>query len=436
MRSKKQVDKKSLSLPLDLVIEILLKLRSRSVPKLICVSKQWSSIIKGKYFTDLYLTRSSSRPLLLLVFYRHDTLLFHSYSQDNPSSDHSISLNSFSTNSTSSNTVPRYQISPPVHGLICCRVRDSKIIIGNPNTGQCLTLPGDVTWTTYDRIFFGYDPLNDLYKVFSMCFGVDKNGYTINKDHRVFTLGDDKAWRVIECKYPYYPRSQGLCKNGFLYYIAVCGGLDPRKVVMCIDMRSEEFSLITLPEDILQMWCNYDLVSYNGKIALVLILSWTCKFELWVLTDVNKHQWTTCYFMVPSWAVLVGNNEIRCMGTISTDEIIFELYTLSESTYPFWSLFYLWNVMLMDYANATFIDGNSQRPSQRSTPYRSTQAMSRRRLPGGVRTVFGAAAPANSGDGRWQLQRRVVFTCVSSGARTTLSPADLPTSAFDSSSRF
>nr|VDC61069.1 unnamed protein product [Brassica rapa] len=244
MRSKEGDDTESLSLPVDLIIEILTKLPPRSLSRLICLSKLWLSIIHGKYFNDLYLTRSSTRPRLLLHRYCHDTRRSH-YS----SLSGGLSLGD-------SITLPGCQISPPVHGLICCVDHDSR--------------------------------------------------------------GAQESWRVIECKYPYYPGTQGICYNGVVYYGAWSNLTDRRSVVVGFDLRSEEFSLITLPEDV-QIISRFesDLVRYNGKIALVNV-SLTRKFDLWVLMDVKKHEWSKYSVVAPTC------DFFRCRGTIETGELIFE----------------------------------------------------------------------------------------------------------------
>uniref|UniRef100_M4EEB8 F-box domain-containing protein n=1 Tax=Brassica campestris TaxID=3711 RepID=M4EEB8_BRACM len=250
MRSKEGDDTESLSLPVDLIIEILTKLPPRSLSRLICVSKLWLSIIHGKYFNDLYLTRSSTRPRLLLHRYCHDTRRSHYSSlSSEPSLGDSI-------------TLPGCQISPPVRGLICCVDHDSR--------------------------------------------------------------GAQESWRVIECKYPYYPGTQGICYNGVVYYGAWSNLTDRRSVVVGFDLRSEEFSLITLPEDV-QIISRFesDLVRYNGKIALVNV-SLTRKFDLWVLMDVKKHEWSKYSVVAPTC------DFFRCRGTIETGELIFEQFYFGD----------------------------------------------------------------------------------------------------------
>ncbi|KAG2243065.1 hypothetical protein Bca4012_060911 [Brassica carinata] len=305
MRSKEGDETESRSLPVDLIIEILTKLPPRSLSRLICVSKLWLSIIHGKYFNDLYLTRSSTRPRLLLHRYSHDTRSSH-YS--------SLSKNQLSL--VDSVTLPGLQISPPVRGLICCVDHYSSIVvIGNPSTGQFLTLTDVIT----DQIFFGYDPVNDLYKVLSMNFVHNIDRSVVIEKSQVLTLGGgQESWRMIECKYPYYPGTQGKCHNGVVYYGAWSNLTDRRSVVVCFDLRSEEFSLITLPEDVqIVSYIESDLVSYNGKIALVNV-SRNCEFDLWVLMDVKRHEWSKYSVVVPTC------DFFRCRGTIETGELIFE----------------------------------------------------------------------------------------------------------------
>ncbi|XP_010476674.1 PREDICTED: F-box protein At1g31080-like isoform X1 [Camelina sativa] len=57
----------SVSLPNDLIYEILSRLPAKSIKRFRCVSKLWESIICRKDFTELFHTRSLSNPRLLLI---------------------------------------------------------------------------------------------------------------------------------------------------------------------------------------------------------------------------------------------------------------------------------------------------------------------------------------------------------------------------------
>ncbi|CAL9216908.1 unnamed protein product, partial [Arabidopsis halleri] len=51
----------------DLFLEIFSRLPTYSVGRSRCVSKQWASILGRQDFTELFLTKSSTRPRLLFA---------------------------------------------------------------------------------------------------------------------------------------------------------------------------------------------------------------------------------------------------------------------------------------------------------------------------------------------------------------------------------
>ncbi|CAA7047385.1 unnamed protein product [Microthlaspi erraticum] len=71
----------------------------------------------------------------------------------------------------------------------------------------------------------------------------------VSGEHQVFTLGAQNTWRMIECKCPHLPITQGICKNGVVYYRAWSFTPDKKyQVVVSLDMKSEGFNLMTLPD--------------------------------------------------------------------------------------------------------------------------------------------------------------------------------------------
>ncbi|KAL1211627.1 putative F-box protein [Cardamine amara subsp. amara] len=108
-------------LPMDLTVEILIKCPTKCISKVLFVSKRWSSIIRGKDFTNMYLTRSSTRPrLLFFVYCIYKKMQFlQSCSQEDPSSDHHRVDITRDPNHI-------YAFSPPVRGLICRQNDDWK----------------------------------------------------------------------------------------------------------------------------------------------------------------------------------------------------------------------------------------------------------------------------------------------------------------------
>ncbi|XP_010468006.1 PREDICTED: F-box/kelch-repeat protein At3g04660-like [Camelina sativa] len=322
-RSKKHDETHSFPfIPQDLIVQILLNVPARSTARFVIVSKEWFSIIRSKDFTRLYLTRSSTRPRLLFSVYNHfhrqGKQFLQSFFQQDPSSDHHQRVYITSHHSH------LYGFSPPVRGLIC-RKCGTNVIIGNPSTGQFLPLPRVKTYRRGLFTFFGYDPVNDVYKVLCMTVlhGHQRRGSRyVSEEHQVFTLGAKQKWRMIKCKRSHLPPpyTRGICINGVVHYFA---WIEYAAYLVRFDLSSEDFSFIKLPQEI---EC---LVNYNGKIALTKQCMSNSKLDIWVLEDASKGIWSKFSVLVPSWTDLVGNNDFVFRGTLSTGELIFAPLSVS-----------------------------------------------------------------------------------------------------------
>ncbi|CDY42788.1 BnaC01g22780D [Brassica napus] len=53
-------------IPTDVIVDIFSRLPLKSIAICRCVSKLWASVLRLPYFTELFLTKSSSRPPQLL----------------------------------------------------------------------------------------------------------------------------------------------------------------------------------------------------------------------------------------------------------------------------------------------------------------------------------------------------------------------------------
>ncbi|KAF8053466.1 hypothetical protein N665_1412s0008 [Sinapis alba] len=310
-------------IPLDLIVEILLKVPTKSVASLVFVSRKWLTLIRGKDFINLYLSRSSPRLLLAVFGNNVEEQFLQTCSQVDPSSDHhrlditphKDDLDAF---------------SPPIRGLFC-RQMGSKIMIGNPSTGQLLTLPRVKTTRRGILSLFGYDPVNDVYKVLCMTIlqgRQRRESRVVSEEHQVYTLGGaQRKWRMIECKHPHLPPpppcviTKGICINGVLYYYA---WIKSEASLISFDLISEEFNAIKLPEDIP---C---IVNYTGKVAITTWPTRNGEVHLWILEDANKQEWSKVSIVVPCWIDLIDiQHGYRFRGTLATGELIF-----TPSTYP------------------------------------------------------------------------------------------------------
>ncbi|XP_023633759.1 putative F-box protein At4g29970 [Capsella rubella] len=126
------------NIPQELILEILLKSSAESIAILCFVCKRWLSIIRDKDFTELYLTRASTRPRLLFIVHLRDIHSFISRSLEDPNSDCYRATLTPKPDS-------RYWFSPPVRGLICCFKDGLRKVIGTEEY-QVFTLRAKEEW--------------------------------------------------------------------------------------------------------------------------------------------------------------------------------------------------------------------------------------------------------------------------------------------------
>ena len=322
-------------LPNDMNVVILMKLPPGSIARLHFASKHLSSIILGKEFTELYKTRSSTQPRHLVSVHGGHPYVwmhrFHSISQEYPSSNHdkvSCSVDPYGP------CLATYDFTPPVRGLIFGR-HCSNMVVGNPGTGQFVFLPRVETTHQCILCVFGYDPVNDVYKVLCMTVVTKRSNMSrgggdvvpwediMSEEHQVITVGAKQKWRMVECKHPHrhYSGHQGICRDGVMYYLA---SYKQKRSLMSFNLSSEDFNVTKLPED--QMLQQYgSLTNHTGKITIS-SHAYNSNLDLWVLEDANKEVWTKVAAVIPPVSDLLGwlhTILFRFWGILRTGEMIF-----------------------------------------------------------------------------------------------------------------
>ncbi|XP_010480341.1 PREDICTED: F-box protein DOR-like [Camelina sativa] len=204
-------------IPVDMIYEILLSLPAKSIARFRSVSKLWCSILGRTDFTELFLTKSSCRPQLLLSCVKDNELFFFSTPQTNCENWFPVVAADYHMKLRCDEFL---QIFNPISGLVCFkdkRGRKNVTVICNPSTGQSFTLP---KMKTRRRValssYLGYDPIEKQFKVLAMTFpsGSDDG---ISEEHQVLTLGGTGSWRMIQCCIPHCPGWKVICINGVLY---------------------------------------------------------------------------------------------------------------------------------------------------------------------------------------------------------------------------
>ncbi|CAE5963201.1 unnamed protein product [Arabidopsis arenosa] len=163
-----------------------------------------------------------------------------------------------------------YDISPPVHGLLCC-YSNNKSVICNPSSGRYFDLP-DVTQAS--EFFLGFDPVCNVLKVLAMA------KYDSCTETRVLTLIPD-----------------------------------------------EEFSIISLPQEIevenyfLYRSCDM-LVTFNGKLAIARDENEDGALTIWNLEE-DATTWCKKQFLVPLFREGFEEEGFKFIGTVGSSVHIY-----------------------------------------------------------------------------------------------------------------
>ncbi|CAA7017102.1 unnamed protein product [Microthlaspi erraticum] len=335
-RSKTSTDGGEYSepIPVDLLVDIFLRLPLKSIATSRCVSKLWASVLRLPYFTELFLTRPCALPRLLFSCLKDRHV--HFFSSPEPQC-----LDKFSSPLTATYlmkipyTSLRERIIRCIRGLVFFiderNVNGKKhqvSVICNPSTRQTLTLPKVKSRRRIGvRSYFGYDPIDKQHKVLAMTWKFCGYPWSVSEEHQVLTLGTNKpSWKKIECCIPHSPLYEyhNICINGVLYYQAV-NKSSGEFIIVCFDVKSEKFSFV---KDTDAKYGCGALINYKGKLGSLLFRR--CRkdadygsIKLRLLEDAEKHEWSEHIFVLPaSWQNIFQDTRLHVVKVTQTNEIV------------------------------------------------------------------------------------------------------------------
>lgn len=327
-------------------MDIISKLSAKTVAKCRCVSKLWALILGRHEFEELFLTKSLTRPQFLFAFIVKGGLSFFTSPQlQNLNHDNSSSLVVTPHQSYVPATWCSF-ISPPVRGWICIEDKRGMFVICNPITCKSIILAKLKRKMMRVKSVLGYDPIDKQFMVLCMTWS-PYQPQDIPAEHYVLTLGTEQmVWRTIECSKPLRPIllcGDGICINGVLYYMAELNRYEDI-VIVCFDIRSEKLSFINKPEDMWPLGSQSILINHKGHLGIIQSSTFwkidreTRSFALWVLNDIEKHEWTKHFYVVPRlWWKVLAETEFCIVGMTSTCEIVMSPRYLSP---PFYLVYY------------------------------------------------------------------------------------------------
>ncbi|KAL1208076.1 putative F-box protein [Cardamine amara subsp. amara] len=274
-----------INVPLDITVEILKILPTKSIVRFQCVSKLWSSIIsRRRDFIDSIITRSLTQPPRDAYF-----ISSKSYTE--------CYLTLSSSNAKESILIPG-EFRHYLRGLVCYS-NSGKVTIYNLTTRQSFNLPETKTMHM-STCFLEYDPIENQYKVLLPC--------------QVFTLGETrtKKWKTIHGVGSHLPLPGGVCINGTIYYQAGTTEWNATSLykLMSFDVRSEEFYHVDAPKTLMDQ--RSSLINYQGKLGFACCAKGV---EVWVM---ETQGWSKILSIE-----MEGSDKWRSMGVNRGGEIVF-----------------------------------------------------------------------------------------------------------------
>lgn len=157
-----------------------------------------------------------------------------------------------------------YPLKPPFgsakflgscNGLVCLTPMPFKLMLWNPSTGKHKEFQDSFVKCAvncYIRYGFGYDSVNDDYKVVKI-FSFSRNEGKFENRVKIYSLKDD-SWKMGEGFYSGYVNAQsGMFLNGFLHWeVSHCrdSGVDSDgfSEIITMDLSTETYGVMALPD--------------------------------------------------------------------------------------------------------------------------------------------------------------------------------------------
>lgn len=278
------------SIPDDLVLQILIRLPVKSLLRFRSVCKSWKFMVSDPWFVDAH--RSRSATTLLISFPEIRRFNFFCV-KDGEVSELS--------------QPPLCNISQSINGLICIyeqyeacsRKQLFRVILCNPSTREVVTLPPtSFPSPNYIQqyISLGYDPSTGTYKILRGWLEIYGAA-----NYEIFTLGSSHAWRIIKDG-PYDPlESKEICVSGTIYWAPQARNGNS---VTAFDVGEEKFRSVAVPPEA-PLWdeLNTSIIQIDGRMAIVDYQDVGRRIStvmvIWKLEDSVKGVWSQKRILVP-----------------------------------------------------------------------------------------------------------------------------------------
>ncbi|XP_058759174.1 F-box/kelch-repeat protein At3g23880-like [Vicia villosa] len=284
------MEKKTMYLPHELILQILLRLPVKSLIRFKCVCKLWFSLISyDSHFANSHFQLTTVIHTRRILFISTSTSQIRSIDFE-ASLDDTASLN---INFMLPQSYLDLQIKGSCRGFLVLWC-SSNIYLWNPSTGVHKQIPFPPFGSNLDATYFygfGYDQSTDDYLVVSM--SDDSNSANFYSHLEFFSLRAN-TWKEIECTtgthFPYMnacddPRVGSLF-NDAIHWLAFRNDI-PMNVIVAFHLLERKLFDIHLPDDFdheptdCELWVFREFLSLRAMEDDIV--------EVWVMKEYNVH---------------------------------------------------------------------------------------------------------------------------------------------------
>ncbi|XP_043700430.1 F-box protein CPR1-like [Telopea speciosissima] len=282
------------TLPFEIIREILSRLPVKSLFRFRCVSKDWSCLISDPFFISLHLNRSSEKnPSLCLT---DGDRCFFTAPIDGSSTATMVNI-------PFEELMDPAEIVGSCNGLLCLVFSNSwRIFFWNPAIREFKKLPDApivsprILMITNTVLGFGYDPINDEYKVVRIiyvCVRSWKDSLIFQCDDvSVFSLGTGKWKKLGNVPFGINSMSSQAVVNGSIHWMATQKiNSELSDLIVSFDVRNEVFREIQLPNCVEGKRHKF-VRALEGFLSLIECIPGG-NVEIWVMKDYGVNgSWT------------------------------------------------------------------------------------------------------------------------------------------------
>ncbi|CAI9106833.1 OLC1v1006066C1 [Oldenlandia corymbosa var. corymbosa] len=340
-----------LMLPLELLLEIFIRIPGKQLGRCKCVCKSWRLMIGSPPFLEAYRSRQSSLILYWLednnpkaIFGTDFRLRFFHY----PLPRFQEPTSGFSQLSELRTGRFRDWLTEVVNGLICVCDSDVHLTVYNVCTGQGMGLPDPTHYNLnpVSSFHLGYDPSSKMYKLLRLVHPFSRTYYRsfqqINQtlEAEILTLGpsgSQSTWRKLDTiasgigDLMEWRGFFGWFENSFSGDGIIW--LSGQMSLLSFDLNKEKFRLIKFPEDVSQAiemnkfdfsdsrLNGYILTQSMGRPALWIKTGHPKSLMLFVLEDEEANVWSKHHVQFPDELGEVDRIAVEA-GNLPTGELL------------------------------------------------------------------------------------------------------------------